>query len=502
MGDDDRDEVEADTEIEEDDEGFIWSGNFPEHVLQQGKRPICMWPPLSRSRFIYQDTHRPFRKWSWILVWMGPMCLAAMGMVLQNFQLRIGTYYYVHEMVQHEAALVVNASYIPPIATGENHVNMTFGATSQEVSFGSLNDPVTGWLGAYQKVDISTLDKLAALFPFLFGSFFFAMDEPFAMTRICVVFFFLAVGKGLFSWITVVPDSNGWARCEERLGASSYSIAWYSEKRTTWDLFWMDPTSRLCADMMYSGHTYFVALFAFGLHEVIRLAFKDAHWRYRIPAESVVACAAILQQGFEIYYVLKSRFHYTSDVVMAVLMTYIMYTNGVISVWVSRWVTPTIEQQKKICDRCEAVANLPNAKKKRNYGRTNRWTSEDILHSKAQVNLGCCCCSWSKQYIYDRSQLVLIMKMINKSNHESVDETIKIVRDSLETVGQPTLINPEELRQQARKKIRSTSFEYSMGTNARMRICNGNGMLNLRSMLPFEATTHADYILDEESFGT
>lgn len=187
------------------------------------------------------------------------------------------------------------------------------------------------------------LDAVAACFPLLFVLLAVATNNACTWTKVMISFFFLAVFKGLFSWITIMPDSSGWQVCRTRLEKNgNHTIQWYAEKHSVWDFLFMDSKSGksgLCADMMYSGHTYFVALSALGLFELVRSVCSALPVRRRILIEMVVALAAIFQQGAEIYVVLRSRLHYTSDVVMAVLMTLLVYTNSTIasaSVWWSR----------------------------------------------------------------------------------------------------------------------------------------------------------------------
>jgi len=58
---------------------------------------------------------------------------------------------------------------------------------------------------------------------------------------------------------------------------------------------------------------------------------------FRASVLFFVAALAILQQTGEIYYVLLSRFHYTSDVIVALMFTFLFYTNGAISIFAKQW---------------------------------------------------------------------------------------------------------------------------------------------------------------------
>jgi len=343
------------------------------------------------------------------------MMLAGFGFLLQNFQLHFATYYYVHTMTQHD--LLLNHANTTQF-NDSNFIALSIGRTPQNVSFGALQDTPTLAVGPYQHTGLLPLDMLAAAFPLLFIVLAVAMDNVHVWTRIMLCFFVLAVGKGFFAWITVEPDSNGWQACRDRLAGSTYSAEWYSQRRSFLDFFTIDPTSRLCADMMWSGHTYFVALFAFGLHECTRLALRASSAWKRILAESIVAFLAVVQQVVEIYFVLKSRFHYSADVVMAILVTYLLYTNSTIAIMTSRWLTPDPKRLKE--DFLTA---------RREYGRKYRSPTWMLtLLSRGVINLGCCCCDSSQQYIYSREDVMKIVHAIELAT-SSIDHSERFPHD-------------------------------------------------------------------------
>lgn len=338
------------------------------------------------------------------------MLLAGFSFFLQNFQLRIGTWNYVHKMLQNDLAYTYTGSNI----TLENTIKLTVGEHPSDISYGSLQDPVTGRLGPFQDVSLSKLDMLAALFPFLFVVLAVSQDFTLAWTRVMLCFSVLAIGKGLFGWITVEPDSKGWTGCRERLAPGKYPVEWYAEQRSLWELLMMDPTSRLCADMMYSGHTYFVAIFALGLHENVRKAFRLHPWWVRLGFESLVTLAWIIQQGFEVYFVLKSRFHYTADVVMAIFLTYILYTNGMIACVARWWIWPSHEQVEKLVEETEIGVDV-------------RWV--EAMQPRATINMGCCCCPEGEEYLYSRRQLLDLMYRIGKASSKLEDSNhLKLVK--------------------------------------------------------------------------
>eukprot|EP00441_Pelagodinium_beii_P020840 CAMPEP_0197660908 /NCGR_PEP_ID=MMETSP1338-20131121/51136_1 /TAXON_ID=43686 ORGANISM="Pelagodinium beii, Strain RCC1491" /NCGR_SAMPLE_ID=MMETSP1338 /ASSEMBLY_ACC=CAM_ASM_000754 /LENGTH=398 /DNA_ID=CAMNT_0043238361 /DNA_START=42 /DNA_END=1235 /DNA_ORIENTATION=- len=366
--------------------------------------PIFIWPLLGRSRFTFRKRSCGVPRW--VLVWCGPALVAAFGFLLQNWQLHIATYEYVHVMRQYN----LKEKYTPTKGQGIEDIPLTIGLSPQNVSYGSLDDPVTGMLGPYMDVNTSFLDSLALLFPVGFAVLAILTDRPYAWTRVMICFFWLAVGKGFLAWVTVEPASDGWQKCVDRL-AANYDADWYAKSRSYCELFAMYPFSRLCADMMYSGHTYTVTIFAFGLFGVTREALRTQTSRYRMAAEFVVSVLAVIQQSIEIYFVLKSRFHYTADVVMAIVLTYLLYTNGAIAILTKRWLKLTkdeiTELAKGLTQQSEASDNL-------------NWLFALSTAADGRVNLGCNC-GGSEEYLYDAGELQAIMDMIQ--NKEGLSDS-------------------------------------------------------------------------------
>jgi len=370
---------------------------------------ILVWPPLGKSRFFHRGSLCGcFPRW--ILIWTLPALLAAFGFLLQNFQLRIATYNYVHVMLQYDLHRPFNQSQNANV----EDIPLTMGRTPLDPSFGSLHDPVTLALGPYMKLDTSFLDGLAALFPLLFAIFAIATDQPFVWVRVMLCFFVLAFGKGLFAQITIIPPSDGWQACKARL-EHHYSIEWYAQVRSTWELFFMNPTSRVCADMMWSGHTYFVTLFAFGLFEVTRLSLRSTSARVRLAAEFLVAFVAILEQSVEVYCVLRSRFHYTADVVMAVFVTYILFTNGAIAILIMWSLYPSQEEIESL---------LQELVKDRSRIQSLTWFF--AMSAEGRVNLGCCCCAGDTAYLYNQRQLETILAIVEANQDRSSQDKLDV----------------------------------------------------------------------------
>mmetsp|Transcript_9097 Transcript_9097/g.32227 ORF Transcript_9097/g.32227 Transcript_9097/m.32227 type:complete len:506 (+) Transcript_9097:158-1675(+) len=286
----------------------------------------------------------------WVFIkWAFPMfvtgCCTFACMVL----LHVGTYYYVHEM-HMETHLFTRTKHMQ---SDDFNVSLSIGwredgnltdahGRAQSLSFGSLNDPIHLAMG-FSQVDISMLDKIAACFPVIFVLMAVLMDELGVWTKVMFCNALLAIWKGLFAAMTTVPDSKGWHECTVRLGDTG--LRWMMEAKMDpmafikMELFGVNGVHiRWCADMMFSGHTYFTTLYALGLYELAYLFTREWDKKYRVLCLGLVALIAIGEQVVEVYFVLLNRFHYTMDVVMAILLTFLFFTNSAIAEVCKRWV--------------------------------------------------------------------------------------------------------------------------------------------------------------------
>mmetsp|Transcript_98084 Transcript_98084/g.204600 ORF Transcript_98084/g.204600 Transcript_98084/m.204600 type:complete len:590 (-) Transcript_98084:170-1939(-) len=302
------------------------------------------------------------------LRWMIPGFVNAIATFACMVMLHYGTYYYVHQMQLITTVFKRNhfgndtsfseewqkSNEDVPLSIGwdwhkpkgvSDLVDEKTGTPKGKLSYGSLNDPVALALG-FEQVDIAMLDKIAAFFPMGFVVSAYFMDELSVWTKIMICNSFLAIGKGLFGFMTTVPDSKGWGECQNRLGETG--MEWMKHTRNFTEFLSMEffgiPNEngtyvhlRWCADMMYSGHTYFTTLYALGAYELTYLFTKEFKKGPRSLCLGAVALIALAEQCVEIFFVLRNRFHYSMDVAMAVLLTFLFYTNGAIAQAAKNW---------------------------------------------------------------------------------------------------------------------------------------------------------------------
>eukprot|EP00929_Paragymnodinium_shiwhaense_P011979 TRINITY_DN11846_c0_g1_i2.p1 TRINITY_DN11846_c0_g1~~TRINITY_DN11846_c0_g1_i2.p1 ORF type:complete len:491 (+),score=52.44 TRINITY_DN11846_c0_g1_i2:137-1609(+) len=294
-----------------------------------------------------------------VVKWFVPAFFAGWGMFLSMWLLHVGTYYYIREMDRF-----ADNFHRAPHASTRQHSIWSYAVHSKNTSYGSLEDPLEAELG-FQHVDLAMLDAAAATLPLTWGISVLYMADLQCWTKILTCNFFLSFFKGLFGMMTVMPDSAGWQACQDRLGEDNLHYFRHEVPKpeevgplSTWlDLLMMEFRGpkrnrvgsgvRWCADMMYSGHTYFTCLYALGLLELLRTKWKTrghpTEEQRRSSANrrrmALIICAFLcfMQQSLEIYLVLRNRFHYTSDIVMAVLITFLFYTNSSICVNSKSW---------------------------------------------------------------------------------------------------------------------------------------------------------------------
>lgn len=291
---------------------------------------------------IYELKKRPWK----VIQYFGLPAFGAMFSFFVMFVfLHQGTYFYVHEMTEVEQWY----KYRPhaPKINQEKWPHLSVGSNTSDVSFGSMNDVVESMVH-WENIPIGSLDKLAALFPLFFITFAFLRCRLRVWTRVMICHAFLAIGKGLLGMITTVPDSIGWHNCQERL--TEKNVLWFQQEHSFWDILGREiegamslHMTRFCADMVYSGHTWSVTLYALGIYNLADDETEDfvmdgkGYLKSRNLLLFLVASLAVAEQGYEVYCVLINRFHYTLDVLLAIVLSMLFFTNGVIARWSKKW---------------------------------------------------------------------------------------------------------------------------------------------------------------------
>mmetsp|Transcript_107483 Transcript_107483/g.302489 ORF Transcript_107483/g.302489 Transcript_107483/m.302489 type:complete len:581 (-) Transcript_107483:187-1929(-) len=285
----------------------------------------------------------PFRHH--VVTWMLPAFINGYCLFTAMWLLHIATYYYVLYMMRIEDEMGPSAA-LPRSQAGlfsGPYGALSPGLSERNVSFGSIVD-VPESFSAWEDVKIKQLDMIAAALPLLFamGAVYTADVTIWTKAMLCNAF--LALVKGLIGAMTIVPDSSGWENCKARLGDKNIDFfkhglpnPWYDGPLTTMlEIIRMEIDGprhdrvmsgvRWCADMMYSGHTYFTCLYALALLELLQRQIVSN--RLSKPIYYFMALLIAFEQFMEIKLVLSNRFHYSSDIFVAIVITMLWYTNG------------------------------------------------------------------------------------------------------------------------------------------------------------------------------
>jgi len=152
---------------------------------------------------------------------------------------------------------------------------------------------------------------------------------------------FMALTKGLFDMVTILPDSSGWEVCQgrlkeeglEALGALQFGTAFWG---TVFSMFNMKMFHmRYCSDMMVSGHTYFAALFALSAYKM--MMYHSMGTERKVVIRRVVKLVCIGCLLVEMFMVTMAKFHYTVDIFMAILLVLLSWDSAHIETMASDW---------------------------------------------------------------------------------------------------------------------------------------------------------------------
>jgi len=207
-------------------------------------------------------------------------------------------------------------------------------------------------------VNIQILDYVAAFFPFIWGLLVLFRRDLQCWSKLLLCNSLLAIGKGTFGSVTVVPDSIGWSQCKARLGPDALHFFRHEVPSPAESGMFATVTSllsaemfgphhnrigagmRFCGDMIYSGHTFFTCLYILGVLQIVREMVKD-HPELRPRTGTIIMWSmyaiCIAEQCLEFALVIHNRFHYTLDVVMAIVMTLLVFTSSPVCIAAKWW---------------------------------------------------------------------------------------------------------------------------------------------------------------------
>jgi hypothetical protein len=167
-------------------------------------------------------------------------------------------------------------------------------------------------------------------------------------TQTFIVASAMALFKGVADVVTIMPDSIGWEACKERLqdgGLQQMEDMDFSKNIALGLLqaLWNEVVGirgkrvRYCSDMMVSGHTYFAVVFSIAAYKQLVHSAKnlpDFTGKCLQRTVAIVCCMCLV---VEVLLVAAARFHYTVDVLMAIILVVLLFDSTFIEGCVGRW---------------------------------------------------------------------------------------------------------------------------------------------------------------------
>jgi hypothetical protein len=294
-----------------------------------------------------------------LVQWTLPSIAVLFSVTVQAFAARLATLYYIrymHRLEQITEGHKIHGLRANPL--GEKWLyseHLDYPQKLQDI-FASFVD----------RVEIPAFVWDTTLFPMTLVCLCLVIGcrDVYMWAKVCVCFTCLNLGRAICHISTVVPDSQGWHACKERLtnfGARPDAMEEMAAMTIDWRTMAFGSVTNLleaeakgmryCGDMIYSGQTFVLLLFAMGTHECLKRNWPE-YWKVRILVSTLAtAFATAASVG-----TLLARYHYTIDVVLAVVLTALWYDSAAVAATCEWWkgiVTPK--------DRREAVF-LPERK--------------------------------------------------------------------------------------------------------------------------------------------
>lgn len=271
------------------------------------------------------------------VLWVLPALLAAGALTVQSCMGHVATFYYIRYMARLDDLAgsfsgKIDGHRVDGQPTGEDWIidyHLDYPQKLQDITASTFETIV--------EVPLWVLDLLMFPVPAICLSLVVWRKDLYMWTKLMVVNAGLAAGKAFCSVATVIPDSQGWQACKERLtinGRIPDAISQIQEARMDWHesgvgsllkVLRMELTGvRYCGDMIYSAQTFTILLYSLGLWEVLR----RANWSLLKVAPVGLLLAALVCSCAVLS--LLARYHYTVDVFLAVLLTLFMYDSRVL----------------------------------------------------------------------------------------------------------------------------------------------------------------------------
>lgn len=161
-------------------------------------------------------------------------------------------------------------------------------------------------------------------------------------TKVMLCCGLLSLGKGICALLTELPDSRGGAQCIERLTHPRWNVhakdmllaldfenRFWGSVGTTFGFQLNSFLSlggkgavRYCSDMMYSGHTFFCTIICFSISRLVMKHNAVPNRSLRLSVYALLAAIPVI----EALAVVATKFHYSVDVFVAIILTALVWS--------------------------------------------------------------------------------------------------------------------------------------------------------------------------------
>mmetsp|Transcript_47564 Transcript_47564/g.101763 ORF Transcript_47564/g.101763 Transcript_47564/m.101763 type:complete len:640 (+) Transcript_47564:42-1961(+) len=298
------------------------------------------------------------------LKWIIPLLAFLIATLVQSIGLIAATQRYVDWMEKIEDKLETTISQEPLQAPAEakwrhQRLRERLGARDNFAAWTGLR-PVANGKGF--------LGVVAWAIPLYWSFYCFTGRNVRLWARTLAAASLLALLKGLLTWSTLVPDSEAWDACRERLDDKAY--AYFTSSASGFAGFfqgipfvlwlWVDSLifgmrhnqELVCGNSM-SGSTYITAVFALGLFDAFRAKARRLRAMFRPLVHILLGCLLALVVLSDALSDIVSRQQYAMDVVLALLFSSLIYGSPALAIAVDSFLIRGAQRGLDSKDGCD-----------------------------------------------------------------------------------------------------------------------------------------------------
>lgn len=308
--------------------------------------------------------------------WAMPAIALLLGLFAQSAGLYFGTRSYVRRMDELHRPAPLPPTGLSAAGLGLSQQSAYTAGTLPDV----LSPPVLP--GRLMTWGVLAMDIVATCIPILWAACVMRSRDLRLWTRTLLAGCLLASLKGLLTWATVLPDTQGWEGCRARLGVDGLKYyrrevdviagavprelrladvaedILFLEIRGLWPLGG-GLHSQFCAESSFGTGTYACILFCFGLYEASRSSWSQLEGRWSAAAKAATAFGLALAVLGTVALAVVRRRHYTLDLAMSLVLVPLVFTSPAVALAAECWICKA--SSKVAIDRSAASGSPASA---------------------------------------------------------------------------------------------------------------------------------------------